>query len=75
MTAFTVIDFEDGRALEDLHPTTSKARTPAGFLRLFYARWPDAPRGDFYAVTMLDDSGADIYTKTHKRVAAFRARH
>lgn len=73
MTAFTVIDFEDGRARYDAHPVTSKAKTPAGFLRLFYARWPDAPRGDFYAVTMLD-GGCDIYTKTHKRVAAFRAR-
>lgn len=73
MTEFTVIDFEDGRALQQLHPATSKAKTSVGFLRLFYLLWPNAPRGDFYAVTMLD-GGADIYTKTHKRVAAFRAR-
>ena len=58
MAKYRVIDVETGN--EDLHPVESKAVTPAGFLKLFYARWPKAPRGRFFVVP--DDDGAVVYT-------------
>lgn len=59
MTAYTVVEYENGRRLEWGHTVESKAKTPAGFLRLFYAQFPRAPRGCFAAV--LEPAGAAVY--------------
>lgn len=68
-TEYRVIDREEGN--EDLHTVTSRASTPQGFLKLFYARWTTAPRGGFYAVVM--PMGADIVShQTARTVACFR---
>lgn len=67
---YRVVDYEDGRQ-EDHAPMVSGARTEAGFLKLFYQRWPTAPRGNFFA-SVTADGGADIHTTTGKKVAAFQ---
>lgn len=67
-TEYRVIDREEGN--EDLHTVTSRASTPQGFLKLFYARWPTAPRGGFYAV--VTSKGAEIVScQTIRTVASF----
>lgn len=67
---YRVVSYDDNRRQEDLSPVVSGARTDAGFLKLFYQRWPKAGRGCFQA-TMTADGGADIYTNNWKKVAAF----
>ena len=63
---YRVIDGENGR--EDLHPMESSARTEQGFLRLFYQRWPTAPRGCFYVE--LSDGQARVYSDLTGRLTA-----
>lgn len=68
--AYRVLDREDGN--EDISPVYSDARTEQGFLKLFYSRWPTAPRGKFYAE--VGDGRTDIYSKgTQRLVASFIA--
>lgn len=67
---YRVIGIDDGQKQEDHSGVISHAKTSAGFLRLFYQRWPTAPRGDFFAEISAD--GADIFQKgTNKKVAQF----
>ena len=69
-TLYRVIGIDDGHKLEDFSRVTSNAKTAAGFLKLFYQRWPTAPRGDFEAEVTLD--GANIFQRgTNKKVAQF----
>lgn len=68
---YRVIDVETG--CEDLHPIESSARTEQGFLRLFYQRWPTAPRGGFYVEQ--SDGQARVYSNlTDRLVAKFTAK-
>lgn len=67
MAAYRVIDREDNN--EDHATVESAARTEQGFLRLFYGRWPTAPRGGFYA--WVGTGFAHIYAKQGKHVASF----
>lgn len=67
---FRVISIEGGLRNEDLHPVQSKASTENGFLKLFYARWPTAPRGDF-VVEIDADKAATVYHRSGGRVARF----
>jgi hypothetical protein len=60
MKRYRIIDWEDGR-LEHLHPVSTKACTPQGWLQFFYLMNPTAPRGKFTAA--VKDDGAEIYTK------------
>ena len=67
---YRVLDREEGQ--EDIVPVETTARTAQGFLQVFFARWPTAPRSKFYAE--VGDGRTDIYSKgTQRLVASFIA--
>ncbi|USN14358.1 hypothetical protein PAPPERLAPAPP_01220 [Brevundimonas phage vB_BpoS-Papperlapapp] len=63
MKRYSVTDYEDGRSrdLPDLEETAAK--TPAGFLALFYRRNRNASRGAFACLGPDADGAYAIYTK------------
>lgn len=54
---------EAGRVSEAHETFETRAKTPQGFLALFYANNPNAPRGDFACLGPDADGTFTVYTK------------
>lgn len=67
---FRVVSIENGSCTEDHHPVETAATTERGFLRVFYARWPHAPRGEF-TVVIDADGAATVFHHSGARSAKF----
>lgn len=67
---FRVIDFEGGKRTEMLHTVDSAAKTPFGFIQLFYRQWPTAVKAAFEAQVDADGNG-HIYTRDGMKAASF----
>ena len=63
MRRYQVTEYEDGRSRESVDLETTSAKTPAGFLALFYRRNRNAPRGGFVCLGPDADGAFSIYTK------------